>query len=339
MDYKSAGVDTEKSQELIHALKEKITSTHKNLPLGKVGGTFGSFAGVFEPSAKIAGQHLVAATDGVGTKIELCKKYNYLEALGFDLTAMCVNDLYCNGAVPLFFLDYISCGKLDNSWYNPFLTSLTKALRSIDVALLGGETAEHPGTMKQDDFDLAGFCVGTLDPSQSLPNIESMQEGDWLIAFSSNGLHSNGFSLVRKIFEQIEKDGTQEQKQKIADSNWVIQNVLAPTKIYSELPKLREQVEIKGLSHITGGGIYENVPRMLPKHLSAKIENPNVFSFEIFDFLRQFVKEEDMHHTFNMGMGMVAVTSPAQGEKLLSLTKQTAKIGKLVVGSQSVLIQ
>lgn len=339
LDYQSSGVDTQKAQQLIHALKNSIASTHKNLPHGKVGGSFGSYAGIFEPANSLQGHHLVAATDGVGTKIELCKKYNYLEPLGYDLTAMCVNDLYCTGATPLFFLDYISCGKLDHSWYNPIINSLALALRSIDVALLGGETAEHPGTMKEEDFDLAGFCVGSLDPAKQLPKVEKMQTGDWLIAFASNGLHSNGFSLVRKIFSQIEESGTKEQKQKIDNHDWVKKNVLAPTKIYRELSLAMQEIDIKGMAHITGGGIYENLPRILPEHLSANIENAAPFSFEIFDFIGQFVSKENMYHTFNMGMGMIVITNDEQGKKLLSRFSHAKKIGSLIAGNKKILIK
>lgn len=339
LDYQSSGVDTQKAQKLIHNVKDLITATHTNLPHGKVGGSFGSYAGVFEPASSLQGHHLVAATDGVGTKIELCKKYNYLEPLGHDLTAMCVNDLYCTGAIPLFFLDYISCGKLNNSWYNPILTSLTSALRSIDVALLGGETAEHPGTMKEDDFDLAGFCVGSLDPNQQLPALEKIKKDDWLIAFASSGLHSNGFSLVRKIFSQIEESGSTQQKQKINDHDWVKEKVLPPTMIYREVSLAMQELEIKGMAHITGGGIYENLPRILPEHLSANIDNPYPFSFEIFDFIGQFVSKENMYHTFNMGMGMIVITDAIQGKKLLSKFSNAKKIGNLVTANQKIIIE
>lgn len=351
MDYKSAGVDTEKAQKLIFSLKNKITSTHQNLPLGKVGGKYGSFAGIFEPAASLNGFHLVAATDGVGTKIELCKKYNYLDGLGYDLAAMCINDLYCVGAMPLFFLDYISCGKLQTSWYNNFLTSLTKALAEVQVALLGGETAEHPGVMKEDEFDLAGFCVGMVAPQKKMPDIEAMQEGDVVIGFASQGLHSNGFSLLRRIFERIEQEGSEEQKQKIHNRDWVVKNVLAATKIYHELTPLWSGEEgtpqIKGLSHITGGGIYENLPRILPAHLDAELATEN-FAFsetgelEIFTFLKalteQFVDLDKMalYRTFNMGIGMIAVASREQADAIVSRYKESRIIGKLVVGSQQV---
>jgi len=326
INYKNAGVDTEKAQNLIYNLKRSILSTHNNLETGVVRNNFGGFAGLFSPDNRFKGYDLVAATDGVGTKIELCRKFDFFSDIGDDLVGMCVNDLYCIGAQPFFFLDYISCGKLSESWYNPVMKSVTKACQKASMALLGGETAEHPGTMKPDDFDLAGFCVGAVDYNKALPKIDKIKEGDVIIGFASTGLHSNGFSLVRKILQKIKKQNPKEYDSLVSDKNFIEKKLLAGTRIYSFIPEMLSKTEVKALAHITGGGFYENIPRILPADLCAYIEKPKLFQREIYDFLERFVKPKDMYSTFNMGVGIIAIIE----EKYVDLIKQFDKKSKII---------
>jgi len=312
VDYKKAGVDTIKAQSYIKTLKENITATHKKSAYGSVMDNFGGFAGIFNTSPDLKDCHLVASTDGVGTKIELARRFKYYDGLGSDLLAMCINDLYCVGATPLFFLDYIACGKLDDSWYFPVMKSIASACEKVSIALLGGETAEHPGVMEDDHIDMAGFIVGAVHPDRVLPALDKIVPGDILYGFSSSGLHSNGFSLVRKVLEQIQNDDKSLYEKITGDINWVKEKLLVPTKIYDFMPKLQKEATIKALAHITGGGIYENLPRVLPENTAAVIDKPNVFQHEIFDIIGKYVKPQDMYHAFNMGIGMIAVADEGQ---------------------------
>jgi len=313
-DYKKAGVDTEKAGRYIRNLKSVIQETQTKASGGSVVDNYGGFAGIFQPNQSFHGTNLVAATDGVGTKIELARKFNYLGGLGTDLVGMCVNDLYCVGANPLFFLDYISCGKLGDAWYNPVIESIAAACIETSMALLGGETAEHPGVMKDDDFDLAGFCVGSVVPDQHLPKKSEIKEGQQVYGFASSGLHSNGFSLVRKILKQLETDDNTRYNKLISDENWIKNTLLCPTKLYTFLPDLIKESQILAAAHITGGGYYENLERVLPESCSMVIENPCIAEFEIFSFLKEFVNEQDLYKTFNMGTG-IAVVAPESSKK------------------------
>ncbi len=327
-DYKSAGVDTKKAQGYIQDLKGAIQDTHRGLSHGKVIDNFGGFAGIFETQ----GVRLVAATDGVGTKIHLARQFAHmgaLETLGQDLVAMCVNDLYCVGAQPLFFLDYIACGKLDESWYHPVLSGIAAACKTTGMALLGGESAEHPGVMQAGDFDLAGFCVGSLQRDEPLPDMARIREGDLLYGAPSSGLHSNGFSLVRKILGDLETTDPEKYKQLASDARWVKEVLLAPTAVYTGIPAMLKEVDAKALAHITGGGFYENIERVMPPGLSVSIDSglhavvqgkpPKTPLPEIYDFLAGFVAPRDLYSTFNMGVGMVCIAS---AEHSASLEKQ-----------------
>ena len=327
IDYKTAGVDTEKAQNLIQNLKKEIVSTHKNLNTGNVRKNFGGFAGLFQPHKKFNGFDLVAATDGVGTKIELCRQFNYFEELGYDLVGMCVNDLYCLGASPFFFLDYISCGKLDESWYSPLLKSITKACKSASLALLGGETAEHPGLMKKDEFDLAGFCVGAVDPKKALPKLDEIKEGDLIAGFASSGPHSNGFSLIRKILKKLKKENPAEYNSLMSDKNFIEKKLLIGTRIYSFIPEMISKVRVKAIAHITGGGFYENIPRILPETMAAYIEKPGIFNHDIFNLIERFVKPADMYKTFNMGIGIIAIIDKRDSELIKQFDKRSSIIG------------
>lgn len=330
MNYKDAGVDTEKAGKLIKDLKKSIVSTHENLAAGKVADRFGSFAGEFVPEAAFRGQNIVATTDGVGTKIDVSRRFNHLDNLGYDLVGMCVNDLYCAGATPAFFLDYIACGKLDDSWYQPLMQSIVNACKEAGMALLGGETAEHPGVMKDDEFDLAGFCVGFNDPARALPMIEKMSAGDSLIALPSNGLHSNGFSLVRKILKKIEEEDNDRYRSLIQDRQFITEQLLAPTRIYSYFDRLLKVPGLKAAAHITGGGMYENLPRILPAGFDAMVYDPVAFKMPIYDFILEFVSLKDALYTFNMGSGMILLAESSSLDEITAVEPQAVAIGELI---------
>lgn len=332
MDYKTAGVDTEYAQKLIHNLKDRISATHKVAGVGEVVGQYGGFAGRFTP-VSIPGYDVVAATDGVGTKTQLLRRFDYLEGIGQDLVAMCVNDLFCSGATPAFFLDYIACGKLDETWYNRVLGSITNACAQTPMALLGGETAEHPGVMPDDDFDLAGFAVGFIARERRLPLTEIQREGDLLIGLSSSGLHSNGFSLVRKIFSEIENKSPAEFKAMTAERTKFLATWLAPTRIYKEIPALLQAAEIKGIAHITGGGIHENLPRAIAPGLGALIRTPEPFRLAAAPVLEQHVERAKLFHTFNMGTGLILIAAENQLSRIREIYPEAAVMGKLVQGT------
>jgi len=332
MDYKAAGVDTEYAQKLIHNLKDRISATHRVPNVGEVVGQYGGFAGRFAP-VQIPGFDVVAATDGVGTKTQLLRRFDYLEGIGQDLVAMCINDLYCAGATPAFFLDYIACGKLSETWYNRVLASITAACAATPMALMGGETAEHPGVMPDDDFDLAGFAVGLIARDNRLPNPELQREGDILVALPSSGLHSNGFSLVRKIFAEMEEKSPAMFSAMIAHRDSLIATWLNPTRIYKEIPALLQSAEIKGIAHITGGGIHENLPRAIAQGLCAVIEKAEPFRLAAADVLEKYVEREKLFHTFNMGTGLILIAAESELAKIRAHYPEAAVMGRLAKGS------
>jgi phosphoribosylformylglycinamidine cyclo-ligase len=331
LDYKAAGVDTEYAHKLIHNLKDRISATHEVPHVGKIVGQYGGFAGRFT-APQIPGFDIVAATDGVGTKTQLLRRFNYLDGIGQDLVAMCVNDLFCAGATPAFFLDYIACGKLSESWYNRVLTSIANACASTPMALMGGETAEHPGVMPDDDFDLAGFAVGFVAKDRKLPNPDTQKEGDLLIALPSSGLHSNGFSLVRRLFSEIEKKNPAEFQTMVANREELIGTWLNPTRIYHELPKLIETAEIKGIAHITGGGIYENLPRAIAPGLAAHVANAEPFRLKAVAILEKHVERAKLFRTFNMGTGIILIADESQLKSVKTYYPEAAVIGTLIKG-------
>lgn len=332
MDYKAAGVDTEYAQKLIHNLKDRISATHKVPNVGEVVGQYGGFAGRFAP-VQIPGFDVVAATDGVGTKTQLLRRFDYLEGIGQDLVAMCINDLYCAGATPAFFLDYIACGKLSETWYNRVLSSITAACAATPMALLGGETAEHPGVMPDDDFDLAGFAVGLIARDSKLPNPELQREGDVLVALPSSGLHSNGFSLVRKIFAEMEEKSPAVFSAMVAHRDSLIATWLNPTRIYKEIPALLQTAEIKGIAHITGGGIHENLPRAIAPGLGAVIDKAEPFRLAAAEVLEKYVEREKLFHTFNMGTGLILIAAESELAKIRTHYPEAAVMGRLAKGS------
>lgn len=304
MNYKDAGVDTEKAASLIRKVKPAIEKTFRSARAGVPTDSIGGFAAGFR--FHDASIEVLSAADGVGTKIELYRQIGDYAGIGQDLVAMCVNDLYCAGGVPAFFLDYISCGKLADEWYVPVLLDIARACEEAGLALIGGESAEHPGVMADDDFDLAGFCVGTRKSEHKLPCPEKMNPGNLLVGIPSSGPHSNGFSLIRKLL----REGFLADR--ADNSAYIRKNLLTPTRIYAKIPDLYGKATILGMAHITGGGFYENIPRMLPPNLGASIEKTQVLADSFFAELLQHLEAKDCFSTFNMGTGMVLVVPDSE---------------------------
>ncbi len=327
MNYSQSGVDTLKARNLIQKIKYSIEKTHRNSVAGKVIEGIGGFSGIFRPDKKYSDHDLVASTDGVGTKIDLCRKFSYLDPLAQDLIGMCVNDLYCTGATPAFFLDYISCGKLNNDWYIPLMQNISDACSKAKIALLGGETAEHPGIMKENEFDLSGFCVGFVSRKKRLPVKEKIKETDILVALPSSGLHSNGFSLIRFLLEKKKQEDISYYRKLVEDRHWLQNQLLCPTRIYTEIPDLISKVNVKAIAHITGGGIYENLSRVLPDDLIVFIQNRDCFRKNIFDWLAEFIELKELYHTFNMGMGMIFIMDSKNFKVFQSIMKEARQIG------------
>ncbi len=324
--YQESGVNIEQAHKSFSKVTPLIQKNHQHSTQGQIKHSMNNFAGIFSPNHQLKNNDLVATTDGVGTKIDLCYRLNYLKPLGQDLVAMCVNDLYCMGAIPMFFLDYIACETLEDTWYIPVLESITKACSDVEIALLGGETAEHPGTMKKNTFDLAGFCVGSRTNNMQFPKIDDIHEKDILVALPSSGLHSNGFSLVRHVISQQNKTFWET----IANnSSFVEQQLLTPTKIYKHIPNLIEQIQIKAIAHITGGGLYENIARILPKqgYIAIIEDEHNNQLPTIFSWLAQYIDHISMYQTFNMGYGMVLIIEPSQWNALNTLEPDSRIIG------------
>ena len=309
LNYKDSGVDIQEGNALVESLKGLVKSTFNANVLGGLG----SFSGAYELPKGYKEPVILAATDGVGTKLRLAIDANKLDGVGIDLVAMCVNDLICNFAEPMFFLDYYATGKLDKNKALEVIKGITQGCKEAECALIGGESAEMPGMYEKNDFDLAGFAVGIGE--KSIVQRESQaKEGDVLIALPSSGIHSNGYSLVRKILSENKID---------LDSNFegkaLIETLLEPTKIYVKTFKENKE-KIKALAHITGGGLIENLPRCLPNGLDARIKIKDIQTFPIFDYLCRFVDEKDKFRTFNMGVGMVLVCDNAESDGLVKNT-------------------
>lgn len=305
MDYKDSGVDIHAGYKSVELMRSHIARTMIKGVCGDVGG----FGGLFELDLSgINNPVLVSGTDGVGTKLKLAFSLDKHDTIGIDCVAMCVNDIICSGAKPLFFLDYIACGKNIPTKIEQIVKGVCNGCIQAGAALIGGETAEMPGFYPIDEYDLAGYCTGIVDKNAIIDN-SKISEGDVIIALASSGVHSNGFSLVRKVFD-LEKDKA------------LAEELLIPTKIYVKpiLALLRE-INIKGISHITGGGFYENIPRMLPEKICAQIERKNIKVLPIFDRLAKDgkIEEYDMFNTFNMGVGMAVVVDKSDVDKAISI--------------------
>lgn len=315
VSYKDAGVDIESGNQLVKKLKDIVAETNIPGVMGKLGG----FGGCFDLS-KYPCQHpvLVSTTDGVGTKLRLAIDHNHHHTVGIDLVAMCVNDLIVMGAKPLFFLDYFATGKLDTTKAQQVISGIAQGCKIANTALTGGETAEMPGMYQVDDYDLAGFCVGIVDKPKILTG-ENIETGDAVIAIPSSGPHSNGYSLIRYILEKNNIDLQQD-----FNGEKLISTLLRPTEIYVKpILHLHELQLIKGAAHITGGGLIDNIPRILPEDLGVHIDCSSWQLPETFSFLQQQAKLSnfELRRTFNCGVGMVVVVSPDQVTKTIDELK------------------
>ncbi len=336
-EYKKAGVDTQAGQIFIEKIKQNVHSTHNPRVLGGLGG----FGALYDISflKNYKNPVLVSGTDGVGTKLEFARLLNKHDTIGIDLVAMCVNDLLVVGAKPLFFLDYISCGKLQIEKMESIISGIVVGCKLAGTALVGGETAEHPGIMKEDEYDLAGFSVGVLEKEEIITG-ENIQEGDVVLGIESSGPHSNGYSLLRKLY--LEKENLPNDKEKLA---FITEYLMQPTKIYVDpILKLLQQEEVKGMVHITGGGYYENIPRILPPNVSVKIE---LKKFPISYTFNKVIKDNsldtlEMFGVFNMGIGFVIICKEQKVNSILNTLNQFGEkahwIGKVVTGNQKVII-
>ncbi len=336
--YAAAGVDVTAGYEAVERIKPMVESTY----IPGVLGTLGGFGGMFAPDmAGMKKPVLVSGTDGVGTKLRLAQLMNKHDTIGIDCVAMCVNDIICGGAAPLFFLDYIACGKNDPVRIAEIVTGITEGCRQSECALVGGETAEHPGLMPDEDYDVAGFSVGIVDEEKIIDG-KHLAEGDVLIGLASTGVHSNGFSLVRKVFDVEHADLTSPMEELGGKS--LGETLLTPTRIYVKAVKalLKAGVDIHAISHITGGGFYENVPRMMTEGLTAQIKLDSFPRLPIFDLIEKKggIPTRDMYNTFNMGIGMILALPAQQAAQALEILKaageQAYQIGQVVSGEAGV---
>lgn len=310
VSYKDAGVDIDAGNNFVENIKPLVKATK----IAGVLGGIGSFAGAFELPKNYKEPIILAGTDGVGTKLKLAIDSGKFDTVGIDLVAMCSNDLICNFGEPLFFLDYYATGKLEVSEATEVIKGIAEGCIRSGCALIGGETAEMPGMYSHGDFDLAGFCVGIAEKSE-LDRISKVKAGDILIALPSSGVHSNGFSLVRKLF--FDKLGMKFDDD--FQGKKLIDVLLEPTRIYVNEFKNNKNL-INALAHITGGGIVENLPRVFPENLKAVIKKSDIRTLPVFDFMSKYVEESEMMRTFNMGVGMILVVSPENVDKILEKT-------------------
>ena len=338
MDYKKAGVDIEAGYRSVELMKEHVKRTMREEVLGGLGGFSGAFS-----LAKIKNMEepvLLSGTDGCGTKVKLAFILDKHDTIGIDAVAMCVNDIACAGGEPLFFLDYIACGKNYPEKIAAIVSGVAEGCVQSDCALIGGETAEHPGLMPENEYDIAGFAVGVVDKKDLITG-EDIKAGDTLIGIASSGVHSNGFSLVRKVFS-MDKEALDTYYEELGKT--LGEALLAPTRIYVKaLRSVKEAgVRIKGCSHITGGGFYENIPRMLPDGARAVVKKDSYEVPAIFKMLAKEgqIAEQMMYNTFNMGIGMVLAVDPADVEKTkaaLAAAGETAYvIGSVAAGEKGV---
>ena len=336
--YAAAGVDVTAGYESVERIKPMVESTY----IPGVMGTLGGFGGMFAPD--VAGMKkpvLVSGTDGVGTKLRLAQLMDKHDTIGIDCVAMCVNDIICGGAAPLFFLDYIACGKNDPARIAEIVTGITEGCRQSECALVGGETAEHPGLMPDDDYDVAGFSVGIVDEEKIIDG-KRLAQGDVLIGLASTGVHSNGFSLVRKVLDVEHADLTSPVDQ--LGGKGLGEALLTPTRIYVKAIKalLKAGIDIHAVSHITGGGFYENVPRMMTDGLTARIRLDSFPKLPIFQLIQDKgnIPQRDMYNTFNMGIGMILALPAGQAQQALSVLADAGEsayaIGEVVAGADGV---
>lgn len=340
MDYKSAGVDIEAGYKSVELIKEYVKQTNRPEVMGGLGGFAGAFSlsgfmGMKEPT-------LVSGTDGVGTKLKLAFILDKHDTIGIDCVAMCVNDIACMGGEPLFFLDYIACGKNYPEKIASIVKGVADGCAQAGCALIGGETAEMPGFYAEDEYDLAGFAVGIVD-KPLIPDAEDIKENDILIGIGSSGFHSNGFSLIRKVFAMNESELNKHYDEL---SSTLGEALLAPTKIYVKALKAVSDSGIKlhGASHITGGGFYENIPRMLPNNIDAVIEKSSYEIPPVFSLLQKTgnIEEKMMYNTFNMGLGMVIAVDKKEADRTIEAVNNSGEkaciIGQTVSGEKKVIL-
>ena len=337
--YKAAGVDITAGYRAVELMKASIARTKNEGSVDDIGG----FGGMFIPP--IAGMKepvLVSGTDGVGTKIKIAFMMDKHDTVGIDCVAMCVNDIICSGARPLFFLDYIACGKNVPEKIAAIVSGVAEGCVQSGCALIGGETAEHPGLMPEDEYDLAGFAVGIVDKEKVLNN-DSIIPGDVIIALPSSGVHSNGFSLVRRALDIENADLTSPREELGGKS--LGETLLTPTRLYVKpVLALIDEVPVKGISHITGGGFYENIPRSLPKGCTAKIDKSAIRIPAIFDLIAKSgnIPERDMFNTFNMGVGMAITVAKEDAARAVEVLKANGEdayiIGEVVAGDEGVIL-
>ena len=338
MDYKKAGVDIEAGYRSVELMKEHVKKTMRTEVLGGLGG----FAGAFDLSGikNMEEPVLLSGTDGCGTKVKLAFVMDKHDTIGIDAVAMCVNDIACSGGEPLFFLDYIACGKNYPEKIASIVSGVAEGCLQSECALVGGETAEHPGLMPEDDYDLAGFAVGVVDKKDIIDG-STIKAGDTLIGIASSGVHSNGFSLVRKVFEMT-KESLDTYYDELGKT--LGEALIEPTRIYVKALKNVKNagVRIKGCSHITGGGFFENVPRMLPENVRAIIKKESYPVPALFDLIQKNgnIEEHMMYNTFNMGLGMVIAVNPEDVETTMKAIEEAGDkcyvVGNIVEGDKGV---
>lgn len=322
--YKSAGVDKEEGYKTVDKIKSAVSETHNKNVLNNLG-SFGAFYEIGGYKNPV----LVSGTDGVGTKLKVALDTQKYDSIGIDCFAMCANDILCHGAKPLFFLDYLACGKLDSNVAAEIVMGMVNACKDNECALIGGETAEMPGMYNPGDYDVAGFCVGIVEKDEIIDG-SKIKEGDKIIALPSSGFHSNGFSLVRKVFPDF---------QETFEGKPLYETLLVPTRLYYQpLKKILHEVSVHGIAHITGGGLYENVPRIIPQDHCATIDEKSIKVPSVMLELekRGNIERKEMHGTFNMGVGMVVVVDAAEEQKVLDLLEDAYTIGEITKGSEKI---
>lgn len=340
MDYRNAGVDIEAGYKSVELMKKHVEGTMRKEVLSNIGGFSGAFS--IEGFKNMDKPTLVSGTDGVGTKLKLAFILDKHDTVGIDCVAMCVNDIACAGGEPLFFLDYIACGKNEPEKIAAIVSGVAEGCRQAGAALIGGETAEMPGFYPEEEYDLAGFAVGIVDQKKLITGAE-LQAGDVLIGMASSGIHSNGYSLVRKVFN-MKKDALDVYYESIGQT--LGEALLTPTKIYvGALKRLNESgVVVKACSHITGGGFYENIPRMLPEGMHAVIRKNSYPILPIFDMLSRDgdIEEKVMYNTYNMGIGMLLAVAPAQADQALAAIREAGEtpyvVGEVQAGEKGVTV-
>ncbi len=338
MDYKSSGVDIEAGYRSVELMKGFVKETFREEVLGGIGGFSGAFS--MKKIKEMEDPVLLSGTDGCGTKVKLAFLLDKHDTIGIDAVAMCVNDVVCAGGEPLFFLDYIACGKNYPEKIASIVKGVAEGCKQSGCALVGGETAEHPGLMPEDEYDLAGFAVGVVDRKDLITG-QNIKDGDVLVGIASSGVHSNGFSLVRKVFRMTE-DNLNRYRDELGTT--LGDALITPTKIYVKALKSVKDagVTVKGCSHITGGGFYENIPRMLPDGITAVVDKASYPIPPIFGLIQKEgnIADEMMYNTFNMGLGMVIAVDPADVDKTIAAIKEAGEeayvVGKCESGEKGV---